>query len=118
MKKILVIDDDPEMIELLRNRLEKKKFQVISASEGVEGLVRAKEEKPALIILDIVMPVMDGYVFVQQFKRDDALNKIPVIILTAKDQLQNLFQVENMSNFVAKPFDFDALYGMIQKLTA
>jgi len=116
MKKILVIDDNHEMVDLMRQRLEAKKFQVLTASEGVEGLAKAREEKPDLILLDIVMPVMDGYVFIQEFKRDDSLKKIPVIILTAKGQLKDLFNVENMNNFISKPFEFDDLYAMIQKL--
>src|ERR1041384_2921795 len=101
-KKILVIDDDPEIIELARNRLEASHYDVLTATDGVAGFALLKDHKPDLIVLDVLMPHMDGYSFVQEIKRHDALRHIPILVVTAKDEMQELFISEGVSCFLLK----------------
>jgi two-component system alkaline phosphatase synthesis response regulator PhoP len=81
--KILLVDDDKDFIESTRIVLESKPYQVIVASNGDEGLRKAREEKPDLILLDVIMPVKDGFTAAEQLKKDPQLSKIPTLMLTA-----------------------------------
>jgi len=83
MPKILLIDDDPDFVEATRTVLESKPYEVIISYDGDDGLRKAKEEKPDLIILDVIMPVKDGFYTAEQLKKDAGLKKIPVIMLTS-----------------------------------
>jgi len=80
--KILLIDDDIDFVAATKIVLESEPFEVIVAYEGDEGLKKAREENPDLILLDIIMPVKDGFTAAEQFKEDPQLSKIPVIMLT------------------------------------
>lgn len=81
--KILLIDDDVDFVEATKIVLESKPYEVIVACEGDEGLRKAREEKPDLILLDVIMPVKDGFTAAEEFKKDAELSKIPVIMLTS-----------------------------------
>ena len=81
--KILLIDGDIDFVESTKIILESKPYQVIVAYEGDEGLQKARAENPDLIILDIIMPVKDGFTAAEQLKKDPQLSKIPIIMLTA-----------------------------------
>jgi CheY-like chemotaxis protein len=81
--KILLVDDDPDFVASTRAVLESKPYQVIVASEGEVGIQKAREEKPDLILLDIIMPVKDGFTAAEQLKKDPELKKIPVVMLTS-----------------------------------
>lgn len=81
--KILLIDDDTDFVEATKIVLESGPYEVTVAYEGEEGLQKAREEKPDLILLDIIMPVKDGFTAAEQFKKDPELNQIPIIILTS-----------------------------------
>jgi len=81
--KILLIDDDNDFVEATKTILESKPYEVIVAYEGDEGLRKAREENPDLVLLDIIMPVKDGFTAAEQFKKDPQLSKIPVIMLTS-----------------------------------
>lgn len=81
--KILLVDDDVDFVEATKTILESKPYEVIVAYEGDEGLRKARQENPDLIILDIIMPVKNGFTAAEQLKKDPQLNKIPVIMLTA-----------------------------------
>ena len=81
--KILIVDDDIDFIESTKTILESKPYEVIVAHEGNEGLRKAKEENPDLILLDVIMPVKDGFTAAEQLKKDPQLSKIPVLMLTA-----------------------------------
>ena len=84
-KTILIIDDQPFFITMQQNILKKQGFRVLSASNGQEGLVQAKQHKPDLVLLDVEMPGMDGFAVCEKLKQDAALKDIPVIILTATE---------------------------------
>ncbi len=81
--KILLVDDDRDFVEATRLVLESKPYEVITAYNGNEGLNKAKNEKPDLIILDVIMPVKDGFNAAEELKKDPELNAIPVIMLTS-----------------------------------
>ena len=104
MKKILVIDDDPEIVDLMKSRLESRNYEVSTAFDGEQGLWKLRNDIPHLIILDIAMPRMDGYTFVLELKRKRELRDIPVVMLTAKDQMKPLFDMEGVHDYFVKPF--------------
>ncbi|MFC1939542.1 PleD family two-component system response regulator [Chloroflexota bacterium] len=81
--KILLVDDDLDFIEATKTVLETEPYQVIVANEGNEALQKAREENPDLILLDVIMPVKDGFTAAEQLKKDTQLSKIPVIMLTS-----------------------------------
>jgi two-component system alkaline phosphatase synthesis response regulator PhoP len=81
--KILLVDDDIDFVEATKIVLESKPYEVIVAYEGDEALRKAREENPDLILLDIIMPVKDGFTAAEQFKKDPQLSKIPVVMLTS-----------------------------------
>ncbi len=80
--KILLVDDDADFVEATKVILESKPYEVIVASDGEEGLRKARQEKPDLILLDIIMPVKDGFTAAEQLKKDPQLSKIPTLMLT------------------------------------
>jgi two-component system alkaline phosphatase synthesis response regulator PhoP len=82
-KKILVIDDDPDLVEATSMILKSRHYDVIAAYGGVEGIEKARAENPDLIVLDVMMPDKDGYTVCKELKADPALNAIPVLLLTA-----------------------------------
>jgi len=81
--KILIVDDDADFVESTKTILGAKPYDVIIANQGDEGLRKARDENPDLILLDVIMPVKDGFTAAEQLKKDPKLSKIPVIMLTA-----------------------------------
>jgi two-component system alkaline phosphatase synthesis response regulator PhoP len=81
--KILLVDDDVDFVEATKTILESKPYEVIVAYDGGEGLQKARKENPDLILLDVIMPVKDGFTAAEQFKKDPQLSKIPVVMLTS-----------------------------------
>lgn len=114
-KKILVIDDDPLIVKLVTSRLQSAGFDVVAASDGQSGLEQASSHDPDLIICDIMMPKMDGYTFVTEYKGKDLPRKVPIIVLTAKQGMKDLFEMEGVSDYIVKPFDGDELIQKINK---
>ena len=84
--KILLIDDDPDFVEATRKVLESRDYQVAVAYSGAEGLQKAMEDKPDVILLDIIMPAKDGFNVCEEFKESDELGDIPVLMLTSYSQ--------------------------------
>ena len=83
-KNILVVDDELDVVQLVKNRLLSHNYGVITAFDGEEALYKARMEKPELIVLDVMIPLVDGYKVCAELKRDLQMNAIPIIILTAK----------------------------------
>ncbi|MDY7032789.1 MAG: response regulator [Thermodesulfobacteriota bacterium] len=82
-QRVLVVDDDPDLVESVKMMLENKNYEVITAYDGIEGLQKAKEDSPDLIILDVMMPNKDGYEVCHELKADPQYNDIPILLLTA-----------------------------------
>lgn len=114
--KILVVDDETDLVSTVAYRLKFAEFDVITASNGLEGLERAKAEKPDLILLDTNMPQMDGHEMLERLRADDALKRIPVIMLTARCEAQDIAtaSAQGVSDYVTKPFDFGQLMEKIR----
>jgi CheY-like chemotaxis protein len=116
MKKILVIDDEPDIVFLIKLILEKEGYRVIEANSGSEGLELAKKEKPDLILLDVMMPDMLGWEVSKKIKSDKELQKIPVAMLTVKsaaeDKLKSLEEAR-ADWHIAKPIDRDKLISTV-----
>jgi CheY-like chemotaxis protein len=104
-KKILVIDDNPDLVNLVKTRLAAGGYDVIGANNGIEGLEKAESEKPDLILLDIKMPQMDGHTMLRNIKRRGEMKDIPVIVLTAYNELKDLFDLEGAKDYIVKPFE-------------
>ena len=81
--KVLVVDDEPDVVDMLRMMLENASYEVVSAYDGKEGVEKAKKEKPDAIVLDLMMPGMNGFEACKEMKNDPELKAIPVIVLTA-----------------------------------
>jgi DNA-binding response OmpR family regulator len=105
-RKVLVIDDEPGIIEIVEANLEGDGFEVISASNGKEGLEKIKSEQPELVVLDVMMPEMDGWEVLRSLERDEDTAGLPVIMLTAKaadeDYIYGL--EEGAVEYITKPF--------------
>ena len=113
--KILLVDDDQDFAQLLEFDLRKKGYQVVRAGNGEEGLEKVKSEKPALIVLDIKMPKMDGYTFVRRLKKDDGTKNIPLIVLTSYEPMKDMFQLEGVSDYFVKSANMDNLMKTVEK---
>jgi len=107
-RKILVVDDEPGIIEVIKARLEANDYEVITANNGLEAFVKASEEKPDLIILDVSMPTMDGLKFVQA-TRGFEMKDTPILILTALRLTKEAFKSFGVDHFLCKPFKSDEL---------
>jgi two-component system sensor histidine kinase/response regulator len=115
-KKILVIDDEKDLREALFTILAAEGYEVLVAEDGVIGLEITKKEVPDLILLDLQMPNMDGKVFLEKIKSDEATKQIKIIILTALDDLQTLSQTMESGglDYIVKS-DID-LSGVVKKV--
>ena len=114
-KKILVADDEQQLALAVKIRLQSKGYQVVTANDGRAALELALQEQPDLIILDVLMPVMDGYSCLREINTRFGRGKIPVIILTARDRMKDLFELEGIEDYVIKPFDHDDLLLRIER---
>ncbi|HAH52211.1 MAG TPA: DNA-binding response regulator [Balneola sp.] len=113
---ILVVDDEIDLLDLIEYNLRKEGFNVLKAENGEEGIKVAKEENPDLVLLDIMMPKMDGMQAVEEMRKDDALKKIPVIFLTARSDEKT--EVEGLNkggdDFITKPISTTKLISRIK----
>ena len=113
--KILFVDDEADLVSTVECRLKWADFDVVTASNGKEGLDKAVTEKPNLILLDTAMPVMNGYEMLEQLRKNPQLKDIPVIMLTAMCEAQDIAKVSSygIADYVTKPIDFTELMEKI-----
>jgi len=120
-KMILCIEDDQEMIDLIRLILRRRGFEIRGATGGKEGLEIIRKDRPDLILLDLMMPDMDGWEVYQQMKADEATRNIPVIIVTAKaqsiDKVLGL-HIAKVDDYIAKPFSPQELLASVDNVLA
>ncbi len=116
--KVLVIDDEPNIVQTLQDRLEMNDYQVITATDGKVGLEKATSEVPDIILLDVIMPIMDGLEMLERLRKNNTTNKIPVIMLTARSQSQDITRANNygIEDYVVKPFDLSELLEKIEAI--
>lgn len=119
VKRILCIEDEPEMIDLIRLILGRRGFEVFGAAGGVEGARLVREMLPDLVLLDLMMPDMDGWEVYQQMKADIVTRDIPVIVVTAKaqniDKVLGL-HIAKVDDYIAKPFGPQELMDSVEKI--
>jgi len=114
--KILIVDDEPDLAETVRFSLELEGYSVLVATNGEEGLNVARQEKPDLILLDLMLPKLDGYKVCRLLKFDERYKSIPILMLTAKTQEKDkiLGKETGANEYLTKPFDMDELMAKIK----
>ncbi len=117
-KKILVVDDERDLVEIMTFRLKGAGYDVLTAYDGQEALDRARRDKPDLIILDLMLPKIDGYKVCGMLKFDTRFKKIPVILFTARAQEadRNTGKEVGADAYITKPFESQALLDKIEEL--
>jgi len=119
LKCILCVEDEPEMIDLMRLILGRRGFEVKGAAGGIEGLRMIREDPPDLVLLDLMMPDMDGWEVYQQMKADEHTRNIPVIVVTAKaqsiDKVLGL-HIAKVDDYLAKPFSPQDLLSSVERV--
>jgi two-component system alkaline phosphatase synthesis response regulator PhoP len=116
--RVLVVDDEPDLIRILEFGLRAAGYQVEIAADGQEGLKKAREMRPDIILLDLMLPKLDGYKVCRMLKFDERYRHIPIVILSARTQEgdQTLAIEMGANRFVTKPYDFTEILGLIETL--
>ncbi len=116
--KVLVVDDEPNIVQTLKDRLEMNDYQVFVAQNGAEGLKTAQEQSPDVILLDVIMPIMDGHEMLEQLRQQDWGKQISVIMLTARSQAQDIARARacGIEDYIIKPFDLSELLEKIENI--
>jgi DNA-binding response OmpR family regulator len=117
-KRILIVDDEEDIVKLVKTYLEYHRYEVITASDGQEGLEKVKTEKPDLIVLDLMLPKINGYKVCGLLKKDTRYAKIPVVMFTAKAQEEDvkLGQEVGADAYITKPYEPEILLAKIKEL--
>ena len=115
--RLLLVDDEVDLVEMVKIRLEASGYQVLTAFDGQEALDKARKEKPDLIILDLMLPKLDGYKVCRMLKFDEKYKNIPILMFTARAQEQDkkLGQEVGADAYLTKPFEPDALIAKIRE---
>jgi len=124
-EKILVVDDDPDILDVLTMILESQGYHVVTAQNGVEGLAKVEAEKPELMILDLLMPKMDGFDVYKKLQEPKwaKYRDMPILVLTSvrEEASRRRYELETgreleVDDYVEKPFSPDTLLGRVEKL--
>jgi len=117
-KKILVVDDERHIVRLVQVNLERTGYQVVTAFDGKEALKKVESDKPDLIVLDVMMPHMDGFEVLKRLKADDKTKNIPVVMLTAKAQDADVFRgwASGVDCYLTKPFNPIELLTFVKRI--
>lgn len=116
--KILIVDDEPNIVQTLQDRLEMNEYDVVTACNGQEGLEQAINEVPDVILLDVIMPIMDGHEMLEALRKQPGCNDISVIMLTARSQTQDIARANacGIEDYIVKPFDLSELLEKIESV--
>ncbi len=117
-KRILLVEDDPDLVELISFNLKKAGFSVGTAVDGIEGLKKARTLHPDLILLDLMLPELDGFALCEIFRQDPALRSVPIIIVTAMtSQLSRITGLAcGARRFITKPFSPNGLVSSVREV--
>jgi two-component system alkaline phosphatase synthesis response regulator PhoP/two-component system response regulator VicR len=117
-RKILVVDDQKHIVRLVQVTLERAGYEVVCAYDGLEALEQVAKERPEMVVLDVMMPRMDGFEVLQRLQADPSLQTIPVIMLTAKAQDADIFKgwSQGVSSYLVKPFNPRELLTFVQRI--
>ena len=116
--KILLVDDEPDLVEIIQDQLELSGWEVITSSNGQEGLQRATNERPDLVVLDIDMPIMNGHDMLDGLRRNPDLRDTAVVMCTKSGEIQDVTKAMsfNVGGYVTKPFDYTELRARIVEI--
>ena len=114
--KVLIVDDEPFNVDVLLQELEELEYELITASNGQEALEQIKSRQPDLILLDLMMPVLDGFAVLSEIKADDSLRDIPVIIVSAASDSKSIVKgiKQGADDYVTKPIDAEHLKSKLK----
>ena len=117
-KRVLVVDDHPPTVQLIRAALEGMSLEVASAGNGAEALLDIQQHPPALVILDVMMPIMDGFQTMRVLRQDPKTENLPVILLTARSTDEDLARgwSSGASCYLTKPFQVDELTTLVKRM--
>ncbi|HIE52413.1 MAG TPA: response regulator transcription factor [Armatimonadetes bacterium] len=117
-KKILAVDDEKHIVRLIQINLERAGYDVVTAYDGLEALKKVEEEQPDLIVLDVMMPQLDGFETLKRLKANPATAEIPVIMLTAKSQDADVFRgwQAGVDCYLTKPFNPMELLSFVKRI--
>ena len=117
-RKILVVDDERHIVRLVEINLQRAGYDVVTAYDGVEALEKVKSEKPDMLVLDVMMPRMDGFEVLGKLQSDPSTSEIPVIMLTAKAQDADIFKgwQSGVSSYLTKPFNPRELLTFVERI--
>jgi two-component system alkaline phosphatase synthesis response regulator PhoP/two-component system response regulator VicR len=117
-RKILAVDDEKHIVKLVQVNLERQGYEVVTANDGKEALQKVEEENPDLIVLDVMMPYMDGFEVLQNLRRNPSTRDIPVIMLTAKAQDADVFKgwQSGVDCYLTKPFNPMELISFVKRI--
>ena len=113
---VLVVDDDPDILDAICDILEAEGYRVSRARHGVEALEQVDGERPDVILLDLMMPVMDGVAFAQALRLRPAVSDVPIVVISADGNPQRAASV-GATGYLAKPFDIEALLSQVAGIT-
>ena len=118
MNKILVIDDDKAINELIKVNLQLSGYNVIQAYDGISGFALAKQELPSLVVLDVMMPNVDGYTVAQRIRQNENIKNVPILMLTALSDIQDKSKGFNIGvdDYLVKPFEMEELKMRVKAL--
>jgi len=116
--KILIVDDEPNIVQTLQDRLEMNDFDVVTACNGQEGLEQAVKETPDVVLLDVIMPVMDGLEMLEALRKEPSCENVSVVMLTARSQTQDIARANacGIEDYIVKPFDLSELLEKIESI--
>jgi two-component system response regulator ArlR len=116
--KILVIDDEPNIVQTLQDRLEMNEYRVFTAHNGRDGLEKFEREKPDVILLDVIMPIMDGLEMLETLRKRPDGQDVSIIMLTARSQTQDIARANacGIDDYIVKPFDLSELLAKIESV--
>ncbi|NLW83242.1 MAG: response regulator [Phycisphaerae bacterium] len=116
--KVLVVDDEPNIVQTLKDRLEMNDYEVLTAHNGVDGLKAAQDGTPDIILLDVIMPMMDGHEMLEQLREKEWGKTMSVIMLTARSQAQDIARARScgIDDYIIKPFDLSELLEKIENI--
>ena len=116
-KKLLIVDDEPDILQLLEKRFKKNNFDVLTADNGQKCLDIASQEQPDLIILDIIMPFLDGYEVIEKLRTNLKTKQIPIIMHSVKKESRSIFKSLDLGSidYVINPASFDDLLKVVNR---
>lgn len=113
---ILIVDDEPVARTLAQKKVTEQGYKVLTAANGEEALVSLQQTRPDLILLDVEMPKMNGYTFVGELAKKDLNPRIPVIVLTAHEEMGPIFKRHGVRGYLIKPLNIELLIAKVQEL--